>query len=275
MCRCVPVHILCIRIPTYLVLVNRPYTCVDRSWSSFIARGEPKHGHIRHFRSDSWHGHDLRHALILVLTSNISSCTKLRARHLRFTQLPSAFPVLIFIRPNVTTSGSLLPIMCLISSRVDRTLKSQFVMSNAPADETDTEFSVWFFAILIAFSRNASFASCVVTATACSASVDSTETLLGTCCSVVSIARLSSHGFLFVLLLQSDPDELGCHCLPSSPPVSPATSYIAFFMKMVLHLQSATQMYSLSLSLICPLIGFQKLSSVSFKLSSRLTQCVF
>ena len=57
--------------------------------------------------------------------------------------------------------------MCLISSRAGLSLKSQFVMSSAPA-EIDTQFNELFsmFATLMAFSRDPSDASCVVTATA-------------------------------------------------------------------------------------------------------------
>ena len=57
----------------------------------------------------------------------------------------------------------------LISSRADLALKSQCVMSSAPADEIDTQFNAFStFAIHIVFSREPSSASCVVTATACS-----------------------------------------------------------------------------------------------------------
>ena len=56
-------------------------------------------------------------------------------------------------RDPMMTSGSLLLMMCLISSHADLTLKSQFVMSIAPADEHDTHFNVLFstFAIFIVF----------------------------------------------------------------------------------------------------------------------------
>ena len=49
-----------------------------------------------------------------------------------------------------------------------------------------------------------------------------------------------------------------------------ATSCKAFLMKMVLHLQVAAHMYSLTLSLICPLISFRYLSSLRFKLTQWL-----
>ena len=62
-CRCVPVHLLRIVIPNCLALVTVPYTCCDKSWPSFIARSQPEHAQIRHCRSRSGHGHDLRHAL--------------------------------------------------------------------------------------------------------------------------------------------------------------------------------------------------------------------
>ena len=42
------------------------------------------------------------------------------------------------------TLASLLPIMCLISSRADLALKSQCVMPSALADEIDTQFKVLF-----------------------------------------------------------------------------------------------------------------------------------
>ena len=48
------------------------------------------------------------------------------------------------------TSGSLLPMMCLISSRANLALKSQCVMSSAPADEVDTQFNVLFSTCAIA-----------------------------------------------------------------------------------------------------------------------------
>ena len=66
------------------------------------------------------------------------------------------------------TSGSLLPMMCLISSRAGLALKSQFVMSGAFADEIDTQFNGLFsmFATVMVFSRDPSDASGVVTATA-------------------------------------------------------------------------------------------------------------
>ena len=65
-------------------------------------------------------------------------------------------------------SGSLLPMICLISSRAGLSLKSQFVMSSAPVDEIHTLFNELFsmFATLMAFSRDPSDASCVVTVTA-------------------------------------------------------------------------------------------------------------
>ena len=68
------------------------------------------------------------------------------------------------------TSGSRLPMMCLISSRAALALKSQCVMSSASPGESDAQLNVLFstFAILIVFSRYPSSASCVVTATACS-----------------------------------------------------------------------------------------------------------
>ena len=113
-------------------------------------------------------------------------------------------------------SGSLIPMMCLISSRADLTLESQCVMSSALADdEIDIQFIVLFstFAILVVFSRYPSSASCVVTATACSDGVVFLEILLGTFCSVMLVcSSLTSRGSLFVviLLLLSDPDEHGC-----------------------------------------------------------------
>ena len=42
---------------------DRPCTCVDKSWSSFIRCGQSGHAQIRHCLSRSRHGHDLRHAL--------------------------------------------------------------------------------------------------------------------------------------------------------------------------------------------------------------------
>ena len=54
-----------------------------------------------------------------------------------------------------------------------------------------------------------------------------------------------------------------------------ATSCAAFLVKTALRLQITTQVCSLTLSLICPLIGFQQLSSFRFKLSSRLNQRIF
>ena len=58
---------LCIYFASSFQLVlsagDRPYTCFDKSWPSFIACGQSKHAQIRHCRSRSGHGHDLRHAL--------------------------------------------------------------------------------------------------------------------------------------------------------------------------------------------------------------------
>ena len=97
------------------------------------------------------------------------------------------------------SSGSLLPMVCLISSRADFTLKSQCVMSSAPADKIDTQFNALFstFAILIVFSRDPSSASCVVTATACSRGVVFPKILLGMSCSMVlDSSSLTSRGSL-------------------------------------------------------------------------------
>ena len=132
------------------------------------------------------------------------------------------------------TSGSLLTIMCLISSLVGLVLKSQCVMSSAPTDEIGSQFNVLFstLAILIVFSRDPSSASCVVAATVRSCGAVFPKILLGTCCSVVlDGSSLTSRGSLFVviLLLLSDPDGPGCSALFSSalsslittsPPVS-------------------------------------------------------
>ena len=81
------------------------------------------------------------------------------------------------------TSGLLLPMMCLIWSRAGISLKSQFVMSGAPADEIDTQFNEMFsmFVTLMAFLRDPSDASCVVTATAWPYGVVFPDILLGTC----------------------------------------------------------------------------------------------
>ena len=112
------------------------------------------------------------------------------------------------------TSGLLLPIMCLISSRADLTLKSQCVMSSAPADEIETQFNVLFsmLATLIVFSRYPSAASCVATATGCSDTFVFSEILLGNCCSVTLVcASLTSRGsFSWVFFLSRRlvaPDE--------------------------------------------------------------------
>ena len=60
------------------------------------------------------------------------------------------------------TSGSLHPMMCLISSHADLTLKSQrVVMSSAPADESTPRS--------MCYSRSLSSTSCVVTARSCGA----------------------------------------------------------------------------------------------------------
>ena len=119
------------------------------------------------------------------------------------------------------TSGSLLPMICLISSRADLTLKSHCAMSRTPAVEVDTQFNVLFstFATLYVFSWYPSIASCVVTATGYSDSTVFFEILLGTCCSVTLVfASLTSRSSLFVviILLLSDLDELGCSALFSS-----------------------------------------------------------
>ena len=107
------------------------------------------------------------------------------------------------------TSGSLLPMMCLISSR------AQVAVLSAPVEEIDTQFSVLFstFAILIVFSRYASSAFCVVTATARSCVAVFPNTFLLTCYSVViGCSSPTSRGSLFfvILLLLSGAVELGC-----------------------------------------------------------------
>ena len=122
------------------------------------------------------------------------------------------------------TSGSLLPMMRLISSRADLTLKSECVISSDP-DDIDTQFNVLFsaFAILNVFSRYPSSASCVVTATACSRDVVSPEILLGTCRSVVlGRSSLTSRGSLFVVILRllSDPSKLRVTSVRSRLPSS-------------------------------------------------------
>ena len=151
-------------------------------------------------------------------------------RNLCLVQLTQKFyviPVLLsallirYLSDPMMTSGSLLRMMCLISSRAGLPLKSQCVMSSAPPDEIDTQFSALFstFAILIVFSRDPSSASCVVTATAGPWGVVFPKSLLGTCCSVVpDCSTLTARGSLFVviLLLSSDPDGLGSLALSSS-----------------------------------------------------------
>ena len=104
-----------------------------------------------------------------------------------------------------------------LPSRADLTLKPQCLMSSAPADEIDSQFST--FTTLIVFSRYPSNASCMVTAMGCSCGVVFLDLLLGTCCSVVLVcASLTSRGSLFVaiLLLLSDSDALECSALFSS-----------------------------------------------------------
>ena len=83
-------HVLIrILIPTCLALVTVPYTRFD---PSFTARGQSKPAQIRHCRSRSEHGYDLRHGLsILEFTSDVSSSTKYRAPpavHTTRTRIP-------------------------------------------------------------------------------------------------------------------------------------------------------------------------------------------
>ena len=115
---------------------------------------------------------------ILQLASDVGSCTKYRpcaACASYSSHRNSMWSLSFFLRPpfrslsdQMMTPSSLLPMMCLISSRAGLSLKSQFVMSSAAADEIDTQFNELFsmFATLMAFSRDPSNASSVVTATA-------------------------------------------------------------------------------------------------------------
>ena len=63
-CRCVPLHLLRIRIPTYLALVTVRTLTLTKTQSSFTACGQFEQAQIRHCRSRSWHGNDRRHALL-------------------------------------------------------------------------------------------------------------------------------------------------------------------------------------------------------------------
>ena len=58
-------------------ICDRPYTCVNKSWSSFITSGQPKHAQICHYCSNSMAMIFATH-LILEFTSDVSSCTKQR-----------------------------------------------------------------------------------------------------------------------------------------------------------------------------------------------------
>ena len=126
-CRCVPVHLLRICIPFYLALV---------AWPSFITRGQSKHAQVRHCRSRSGHGHDLRHALnspsSWILMSAHARSSDRAPPALRTTRTrspcdpcPSFGTLCTDLSDPTMTSGSLLPVMCLISSRADLGLKSQ------------------------------------------------------------------------------------------------------------------------------------------------------
>ena len=84
----------------------------------------------------------------------------------------------------MVTSDPLLPMICLMSSRADLTLKSQCVMSSAPADELDTQL----FLNIRDPHRSLTVSGAAVP-----------EILLGTCCSVVlDCSSLASCGSLFV-----------------------------------------------------------------------------
>ena len=78
--------------------------------------------------------------------------------------------VLLLISPVSVLVGSNDDVQLTASTAVSHLvpLKSQFVMSSAPADEIETKFNELFstFANLMAFSRDKSDASCVVTPTA-------------------------------------------------------------------------------------------------------------
>ena len=101
---------------------------------------QPEHTQVRHNCSGPW-----TH-FIFAFTSDVSSCTKYRpcaACASYRSHKNSIWSLSFFLHPlfwslsdPMMTSGSLLPMMCHISSRAGLTLKSQFVMSSAPAYPT-------------------------------------------------------------------------------------------------------------------------------------------
>ena len=124
------------------------------------------------------------------------------------------------------TPGSLLPTICLISSRADLTLKSQCVMPSAPADEIDTQFNNALFSTFatLIVSRGIRPMPCVVAATGCSHSVVFPEILLGTCCSATHVcASLTSRGSSSRRVLHQNFGQGTRHHLPSSNLVSPSS----------------------------------------------------
>ena len=61
---------------------DRPYTCVEKSLSSFITRSQPKHAQICHYYSRSRHGPDLDFTCDRQLMHEVAI-----ARRLRFVPL--------------------------------------------------------------------------------------------------------------------------------------------------------------------------------------------
>ena len=234
-CRCVPVHLLYNRSPTCRALVLVRTLALTNP-------GPP----LSHAASPNVHksataalvpGMALIFPMHFIpeLASDVSSCTKYRScaacasyssnRNSRWSLsffLHHLFPSL---SDPMMTSGSLLPMMCLISSRAGLSLKSQFVMSSAPADEIDTQFNELFsmFGTLTACSREPFGASCVVlphdpaessSLTSSSGRADRQRLIAHPLLPVVL-----SPLFVVILLLLSGPDGFKC-----SAPLSSALS---------------------------------------------------
>ena len=106
---------------------DRPQTYVDKPWSSLVTRSQPEHAQICNCRSRSGHAMTFVMHFILELTSDVSTCTKYRPRATcasynshRNSMWSLSFSLHLLFRSfsdPMMTSGSLLPMMRLISSR--------------------------------------------------------------------------------------------------------------------------------------------------------------
>ena len=116
--------------------------------------------------------------------------------HLRLLLLAREFHVILFLLP-----AAPIPVFTRPNDDIGRV---------APDDASD----------FISCGPHAEVTLChICVVTVCSGGVVFPEIRLGTCCSVVLVRTSSSsrgHLFVAILLLMSDPDELGCPALSSS-----------------------------------------------------------